>query len=109
MRRRPDIFGEESIQLIFSNIEQIWQFQQTFLDALRQGVMMDRVAETFLEYVRSSYIFIPLKVKKNQYNCLILQQSGFMVYSVYCNTYSRALTELDTYNGNPSAVTILEK
>lgn len=51
MRRRPDIFGEDSIQLIFSNIEQIWQFQQTFLTALRHAILIDRVAETFLEYV----------------------------------------------------------
>lgn len=78
MRRRPDIFGEESIQLIFSNIEQIWQFQQTFLDALRQGVMMDRVAETFLEYVRSSYIFITFKVKKK-----LIQLFGITAIRLY--------------------------
>lgn len=106
MRRRPDIFGEESIQLIFSNIEQIWQFQQTFLDALRQGILADRVAETFLEYVIQNSITVEFKLNIVWF---VLQQSGFMVYSVYCNTYSRALMELDTYNGNPSAATILEK
>lgn len=62
MRRRPDIFGEESIQLIFSNIEQIWQFQQTFLDALRQGILADRVAETFLEYVIQNSITVEFKL-----------------------------------------------
>lgn len=40
---------------------------------------------------------------------LSTQQSGFMVYSVYCNSYSRALMELDTYAGNATALALLER
>lgn len=41
----------DSLSLIFANIEQIWQFQQTFLDALRNGIQQNRIAETFIEFV----------------------------------------------------------
>ena len=41
----------ESVNLIFSNLEKIWRFQQTFLDALRVAVPNNRIGEVFLEYV----------------------------------------------------------
>lgn len=44
----------DSLTLIFANIEQIWQFQQTFLDALRNGIQQNRIAETFIEFVSLS-------------------------------------------------------
>lgn len=37
------------------------------------------------------------------------QQSDFMVYSTYCNSYPRALMELETYTGNSNAMDLLEK
>lgn len=37
------------------------------------------------------------------------QQSDFMVYSTYCNSYPRALMELETYTGNSNAMVLLEK
>lgn len=37
------------------------------------------------------------------------QQSDFMVYSTYCNSYPRALMELETYTGNSNAMALLEK
>lgn len=63
MRQRPDIFPTDSLLLIFSNIEKVWRFQQTFLDALRMGIEQNRIAETFLEFVSAcdnlwSYVFI---------------------------------------------------
>ncbi len=51
LRQREDIFSIDSLSLIFANIEQIWQFQQTFLDALRNGIQQNRIAETFIEFV----------------------------------------------------------
>ncbi|KAG4077598.1 hypothetical protein HA402_003025 [Bradysia odoriphaga] len=85
LRQRDDIFSVDSVSLIFANIEQIWQFQQTFLDALRNGIQQNRIAETFIEF-----------------------QSAFMVYSIYCNSYSRALMELESFSENEGALTILE-
>lgn len=86
MREQPDVFSFESIFLIFSNMEQIYRFQQTFLEALRLAIPKGRIAEVFLEY-----------------------QSAFMVYSQYCNSYPRALMELENCSGNKEASGMLEK
>nr|XP_049463997.1 serine-rich adhesin for platelets isoform X3 [Anopheles coluzzii] len=85
LREREDVFSVESVNLIFSNLEKIWRFQQTFLDALRVAVPNNRIGEVFLEY-----------------------QSAFMVYSSYCNSYPRALMELENYANNKEANQILE-
>lgn len=67
-------------------MEQIYNFQQTFLEALRIAIPNGKIAEVFLEF-----------------------QSAFMVYSHYCNSYPRALMELETFCGNKEASGILEK
>ncbi|KAJ6640671.1 Rho guanine nucleotide exchange factor 4, partial [Pseudolycoriella hygida] len=85
LRLKGNIFPADSLSLIFSNIEQIWHFQQTFLNALRIAVQENRIAETFIEF-----------------------QSAFMVYSIYCNSYSRALMELENLTENEEALSILE-
>uniref|UniRef100_A0A336KDU4 CSON008918 protein n=1 Tax=Culicoides sonorensis TaxID=179676 RepID=A0A336KDU4_CULSO len=85
MREHTEIFTIESINTIFSNIEKLWSFQQTFLQSLKQSVPNNRIGEVFLEY-----------------------QSAFMVYSTYCNSYPRALMELETYTGNKEALQLLE-
>lgn len=51
LRKKEDIFSADSLSLIFANIEQIWQFQQTFLDAIQNGIQQNRIAETFIEFV----------------------------------------------------------
>ncbi|XP_031618634.1 uncharacterized protein LOC116337843 [Contarinia nasturtii] len=85
LRQHPSVFPTESLILIFSNIEKIFRFQQKFLDGLRYGIEHNKIAETFLEF-----------------------QSDFMVYSTYCNSYPRALMELETYTGNSDAMALLE-
>jgi RhoGEF domain len=85
MKEHPDVFSPESIFLIFSNMEQIYRFQQTFLEAIRLAIPNGRIAEVFLEF-----------------------QSAFMVYSQYCNSYPRALMELENFAGNKDACGILE-
>lgn len=86
MKDHPDVFSLESIFLIFSNMEQIYRFQQTFLEALRLAIPNGRIAEVFLEF-----------------------QNAFMVYSQYCNSYPRALMELENFSSNKEAAAILEK
>lgn len=56
LQQRPDIFSAESLTLIFSNIEKIWNFQQTFLFALHTGIEDNKIAETFLELVSIAII-----------------------------------------------------
>ena len=86
MKKHPEIFSLESISLIFSNIEEIHDFQQTFLEALRLAVPNGRIAWVFLEF-----------------------KTTFMVYSKYCNSYPKALMELERISANAKACEILEK
>lgn len=86
MKEQPNVFSIDNIFLIFSNMEQIYQLQQSFLEALRLAIPKDRIAEVFLEF-----------------------QSAFMVYSQYCNSYPRALMELENISGNKEAIAHLEK
>lgn len=86
MKDRSDVFSLENIFLMFSNIEQIYRFQQNFLEALRISIPNERIAEVFLEF-----------------------QSAFVVYSQYCNSYPRALMELDSFSNSKEAASILER
>lgn len=86
MKERPEVFSHDSIVLMFSNIEQIYRFQQNFLEALRIGIPKGRIADVFLDF-----------------------QSAFMCYSQYCNSYPRALMELENFSGNKEAAAILER
>lgn len=53
LRQRPEIISVDSLAIIFSNVEQILHFQQGFVNALRLAIIQNRIAETFVEYVRS--------------------------------------------------------
>lgn len=86
MKEHPEVFSLESIFLIFANIEQIYRFQQNFLEALRIAIPNGRIAEVFLDF-----------------------QSAFMVYSQYCNSYPRALMELENFNNHKEAAAIFER
>lgn len=71
--------------MIFSNVEEVLQFQQSFLEGLTHGIKTGQIAQAFLKH-----------------------QSKFMVYSNYCNSYTRALNELDKYAQNKEALLLLE-
>jgi Rho guanine nucleotide exchange factor 4/29 len=86
MKDHPEVFSLESVFLMFSNIEQINRFQQNFLEALRIAIPNGRIGEVFLDF-----------------------QSAFMVYSQYCNSYPRALMELENFSSNKEAISILER
>lgn len=86
MQELPNYFSHENIFLIFSNLEQICSFQQTFLDALRLAIPKGKIAKIFLEF-----------------------HSRFLVYSQYCNSYPRALMELENLTANKEAMEILER
>lgn len=71
--------------MIFSNVEEVLQFQQAFLEGLTHGIKTGQIAQAFLQH-----------------------QARFMVYSHYCNSYTRALNELDRYAQNKEALLLLE-
>ncbi|XP_075161455.1 rho guanine nucleotide exchange factor 3 isoform X1 [Haematobia irritans] len=85
MSKRIDIFSPNSIRLIFSNITAIYKFQRKFLDALRKGIEQNQVGKIFLK-----------------------MHKGFLCYSTYCNSYPRALIELESYERVKDARTILD-
>ncbi|XP_058974375.1 uncharacterized protein LOC131800713 isoform X3 [Musca domestica] len=85
MSKRIDIFSPNSIRLIFSNITAIYKFQRRFLEALRKGIEQNQVGKIFLK-----------------------MHKGFLCYSTYCNSYPRALIELESYERVKDARTILD-
>lgn len=75
-RRHPEIFTGERINTIFSNIEQLYEFQRQFLDSLETCINWDdlaasEVGEVFLRFGK-----------------------GFSVYHHYCNNHPNASSEL---------------
>ncbi|GAB0088552.1 hypothetical protein DMENIID0001_030080 [Sergentomyia squamirostris] len=86
LRLHTDIFPMESINSIFSNIEDILHFQEAFLDALKAGIRTHSIAKVFLSH-----------------------QAAFSVYSTYCNSHPRGFMELEKYTGNKMATEILER
>lgn len=85
LRDRPEVFPSNSLDMIFSNLEEVLQFQQSFLESLTHGIKNGQIAQAFLKH-----------------------QAKFMVYSNYCNSYTRALNELDKYAQNKDALLLLE-
>jgi Rho guanine nucleotide exchange factor 4/29 len=86
IKNEPETFSEETSALIFSNLQQIYSFQQTFLEALRTAVATEKIAEIFLRY-----------------------QPAFMIYSQYCNSYPRALMTLETISKNDQADAVFKR
>ena len=59
-RKRPEMFSEEQIQTIFSNIESIYTFSRAFCQELEKQYIKDapnlsQFGEVFLQYVSRAY------------------------------------------------------
>ncbi|XP_057680386.1 spermatogenesis-associated protein 13 isoform X1 [Corythoichthys intestinalis] len=75
-RKHPDMFTEPQLKTIFSNIEDIYQFQRQFLRDLEKKYNKE---QPHLSEIGS---------------CFLLQGEGFSIYSEYCNTHPAACAEL---------------
>lgn len=89
-RRHPEIFTGERINTIFSNIEQLYEFQRKFLERLESCINWDdlaasKVGQCFLEY-----------------------ENGFSVYHYYCNNHPNATSELQDLYTKPRFVKFFE-
>lgn len=73
----------DSLTLIFANIEQIWQFQQTFLDALRNGIQQNRIAETFIEFVSTDSDRQIFFYSKFMFHFSAYMQTAISVYGLF--------------------------
>ncbi|XP_024135922.1 uncharacterized protein spata13 isoform X2 [Oryzias melastigma] len=75
-RKHPDMFTEQQLKIIFSNIEDIYRFQRQFLRDLEKKYNKE---QPHLSEIGS---------------CFLLQGEGFSIYSEYCNTHPVACAEL---------------
>ncbi|XP_072032437.1 uncharacterized protein [Amphiura filiformis] len=82
-RQRPEMFSEECVQNIFGNIEEIYSFQKNFSLVLETCIHpewphLSEIGKAFLNH-----------------------ESGFDIYSDYCNNYPRAVGELKLLMDRP--------
>ncbi|GLG98029.1 Protein still life, isoform SIF type 1, partial [Gryllus bimaculatus] len=75
-QRRTDMFSPEQIHTIFGNLEELLQFQSTFLEDLEQCVDWEAPHEACLG------------------ECFLIHHSGFRIYSEYCNSHPMAVATL---------------
>ncbi|XP_039982635.1 spermatogenesis-associated protein 13 isoform X2 [Xiphias gladius] len=75
-RKLPEMFTEQQLKTIFSNIEDLYRFQRQFLRDLDKKY---NKVQPHLSEIGS---------------CFLLQGEGFSIYSEYCNTHPAACAEL---------------
>ncbi|XP_061876856.1 spermatogenesis-associated protein 13 isoform X1 [Entelurus aequoreus] len=75
-RKHPDMFTEQQLRTIFSNIEDIYTFQRQFFRDLERKYNKE---QPHLSEIGS---------------CFLTQGKGFSIYSEYCNTHPAACAEL---------------
>lgn len=89
-RRHPEIFTGERVNTIFSNIEQLYEFQRKFLESLELCINWDDLAGS--------------EVGK----CFLQYENGFSVYHYYCNNHPNATSELQDLYTKPRFVKFFE-
>ncbi|XP_023726121.2 rho guanine nucleotide exchange factor 4 [Cryptotermes secundus] len=75
-RRRTDMFSPQQIDTIFGNLEDLLQFQSTFLQDLESHVEWDAPHRSCIG------------------ECFLAHRSGFKIYSEYCNSHPMATATL---------------
>ncbi|XP_029611014.1 uncharacterized protein LOC115195364 isoform X1 [Salmo trutta] len=75
-RKRIDMFTEEQLLCIFGNIEDIYRFQKRFLKGLEKRFNKE---QPHLSEIGS---------------CFLEHQTGFQIYSEYCNNHPNACVQL---------------
>lgn len=89
-RRHPEIFTGERINTIFSNIEQLYEFQKKFLESLEGCINWDDLSSSEVG------------------NCFLTYENGFSVYHYYCNNHPNAISELQDLYTKPRFVKFFE-
>lgn len=89
-RRHPEIFTGERINTIFSNLEQVYDFQKTFLESLEQCINWQQLSDSQVG------------------DCFLKHEKGFNVYHYYCNNHPNAISELQDLYTKPRFVKFFE-
>lgn len=89
-RRHPEIFTGERINTIFSNIEQVYEFQKRFLENLEACINWDELARSEVG------------------QCFLDHEKGFSVYHYYCNNHPNATSELQDLYTKPKFAKFFE-
>lgn len=89
-RRHPEIFTGERIKTIFSNIEQLYEFQRKFLESLELCIDWEDLAESRVGH------------------CFLEYENGFNVYHHYCNNHPNATSELQDLYTKPRFIKFFE-
>lgn len=89
-RKHPEIFTGERINTIFSNIEQLYEFQRKFLESLESCINWNDLADSLVG------------------QCFLEYEHGFSVYHHYCNNHPNATSELQELYTKPRFVKFFE-
>ncbi|RXG54275.1 Rho guanine nucleotide exchange factor 4 [Armadillidium vulgare] len=76
VRKRPDMFSEETINVIFGNMEALYDFHVLFLKELESCIDFDAPHRSCIG------------------ECFIHNRTKFEIYSEYCNNHPSAVSEL---------------
>ncbi|XP_067897742.1 rho guanine nucleotide exchange factor 4-like [Heterodontus francisci] len=74
-RRKTEMFSQERVNILFSNIEDIYKFQKKFLKVLERGYNPE---QPYLSEIGISFLDF---------------HQGFLIYSEYCNNHPHAAAE----------------
>ena len=109
VRKRPDMFSEDSIATIFGNMEELYHFHTRFLTELEEDIEFDQphkscIGECFIKNVTSLAPFVKFFILIDMF----LQKSQFEIYSEYCNNHPSAVSELQQLYENQKYVHFFE-
>ncbi|XP_019852562.1 PREDICTED: uncharacterized protein LOC100640581 isoform X2 [Amphimedon queenslandica] len=89
-RERVQLFSQERVETIFSNIEDIYRFQQNFLDQLESRINFGNLEDSLIGEI------------------FVIMKDSFSMYSEYCNNHPHAVNEMNLLQQDQQYVLFFE-
>lgn len=89
-RNRSDMFSESRISTIFSNIEQLYEFQNNFLNQLERAINWEHMSSSLIG------------------DAFLQNENGFIVYCEFCKNHPLAISELQDLYSDEKYVVFFE-